>query len=233
METNYQRAYQWISDQVKDQIIGGRFKLPDTTFGVVRLLEEWGFDCIDDHGRSVYSGTDELAEKMAERAWQDPEVFEICCYLCSNSQVIGRPLPRAFELFSAAVLRIAARPARKGRPPTRWLERERIFNLAKEVSATFGLPLTRNEASSAISAADVVAEALTHCGRPTSFEEVRRLLISPQAKAFRDEVEELAKVRARTAGLDDLVELMGGTPSRRRSQGTDHRSAETDAELDS
>jgi hypothetical protein len=78
------------------------------------------------------------------------------------------------------------------------LEKEYLWRPTHKLVQDYDLLLTRNDASSnRTGACDAVAEALTVCGRKTSFTEIKNLMVHPDNQRFREEFEATRKIVSR------------------------------------
>jgi hypothetical protein len=173
-------------------------------------METEGFEYESDaSGRPIFTGSEYLAAKLVEKAWEVPEVYDLCALLARSSFDAKAYIHEPFAGFISEVLGGRARPKRRGTPPQpKWPEREMLWSLAKQVEQNFGLLLTRNDESKEASACDAVAEALTWCGRETAYSEIKNLFVHPDFAGFRQQVTEMAAARRHRAHIDEIMQKL-------------------------
>jgi hypothetical protein len=138
---------------------------------------------------------------LVSLAKADGEFFDYCAHVCGVNILAGIPLPQLLKKFASDVLKgNASRPKKKRSRPRKkvWLEKEYLWRLTHKLVQDYDLLLTRNDdGSNRTSACDAVAEALTVCGRKTSFTEIKNLMVHPDNQRFREEFEATRKIVSR------------------------------------
>jgi hypothetical protein len=201
-----------VCDIVEDIIEDGDFDYPPSTFAdsifdYSKLIQQKNMKTLNrihrDHESSVhpyYEINPSVAVGLAELARLDGEFFDYLSDVCALNISAGAPLPKPLREFAYSVLKgQLSRPTKGSRPRKKnWLERSLIWSLTLQVVEDYGLVLTRNdEGSHRHSACDAVSEALTVCGRKTTYSEVKNLMVHPDYARLRAEFEVSRSIMAR------------------------------------
>lgn len=202
-------ASEWACDRVEPWVECGELLLPKASFkaALYGLRVAVMYEC-PVSGRPFYSITDEHGEMLVHDAWHDADAFEFTKIVCETNLRARRQLPNVLRTFLCDLLCDRKPPKRKGTRPRNWLEKYFIYTLVKEVSYRFELELTRNDTSPPHSAADILSDALSVCGRPTSFNEVKSLISSRDHATFRSQVTEYERACDERSEIDKLVAQM-------------------------
>lgn len=216
---SYLQATYFLCDLLEDRIDGKVLKGSDSTY-ISAILSFTGLVTLDWIDETVetklnvcknkrfpfYRVQPFLADILARLAESDEHVYDYCVNLCSTNSISGMSLPYTLRVFASRVLGgDIARPTKSSRPIKKnWMEQLLLYHAALEVSKLYGLYLTRNdEGSNKYSACDAVAEALTICGRPTKYSEIKYLVVHPDRGAFRTQAEAFFKVSKRWGGISE------------------------------
>jgi hypothetical protein len=213
---SYLEATYFLCDLFEDQIDEGALKGSESTYisSILSFTKLVTLDYVDEEvetSRKIpknkrlpfYRVQPFLADILAHLSATDEHVYDYCIELCRTNALAGVPLPYLLRIFSSQVLsQDVCRPSRRSRPVKKiWMEQLLFYHAALEVTRVYGLFLTRNdEGSNKHSACDALAEALTICGRPTTYSEIKYLAVHPDRTAFRSQAEAFFKISKRWSG---------------------------------
>ncbi len=133
------------------------------------------------------------AEWLYSQADRSKGAFDLLCNLVVSRIVRGEPLSQVLRTFAG--LRVAGEfepPKSSKKMAKNFVQNLYLICLADRVSEDFGLTLTRNEASPALSACDAVAFALCNLGHYRTSRAIKELVVNPSSKALRLHRQELA-----------------------------------------
>ncbi len=215
---DYRNATNYVCDRVEELIVDGKIDYPESTVGDSILgfskniqqnhRQLNAFETAEQHDKSFtlyFEVQPHIANLLVNLALSEESFFDYCLEICSTNLRSDMPLPEGLRIFASAVLSgHAKRPKRRSRPRKKnWLELGLLWSLTLELVADYGLKLTRNdEGSNKHSACDAVAEALTVCGRETSYTEIKNLMVHPDKEQLRKEFVASRKMMVRWASFD-------------------------------
>ncbi len=206
--TSYQDATRWACDQVEEKIVDGRLDFPECTFAETLIEVAAGLELVQpEDAESYYLVTEQLAEHLWLLSMENDEFFDFCARMCATNLLADAPLPECLRIFASQVLSgDLKRPTPPNRPRTRnWLEQMFLWSTIKGIEQKFDLNITRNDVpASSYSACDVMAEALTVCGRKTKYSEIKNLMVHKNSQRFREEILAYVQIgrRKNLRGLD-------------------------------
>jgi hypothetical protein len=195
-------ATRYLCDAFEDKISNGILNFPESTFASYIVNISGGFKLeknlwipetpnqIHPSGGNAYVIEEFTAIYLTSLAFQVDEFYDVCAQLCAHNISFWAPLPPTMRTFAEDVLLgNISRPSKRSRPRKKnWLERYYLWSTTLEVGRLFNLKLTKDpDLSDRDSASHAVAEALTVCGRPTTYDEIKRLMVHPDNSRLRKE----------------------------------------------
>jgi len=198
---NYRHATSKLCDFFEDLIVDGEIKIPSYTFAdaIARGFPglEWQ---TDGTFGSRYIVAPPVALMLIKLARSDYRFYDLCVEICVCNIDSQSTLPDALSYFTIEVLKGKwLRPRNRGRERKKtWLRDAFLFSQVRSTMRVFNLPATRNDVSAQVSACDAVAEALTICGRKTTYDFVKGLWTHADKKTFREEMDLVERFREDT-----------------------------------
>lgn len=156
------------------------------------LFLELGFQPSETAGGLVFRAPVEALEQLAERAKSEPAARSLLRQHLIRRLKAGVPLAMIESKAAAAFLddRFPSLPARPGPKQANHFERDfHIFVLARHIEETFGLSLTRNDASKVQrSACDAISVAYRQVGlHEVTYAAVKAIIFRPDLQKRIDE----------------------------------------------
>lgn len=204
MNRSYLDATVFAADLVEPHISDGKLDFPDGTFadsvlhysGHLKLKKKHGLnllhpDCLQSE-TSFFEISLPMAYLLAGLAGRFGDFYDFCSEVCAHNVYASADLPEPLRLFAYAKLcGHKSRPPASGAPRKRdWLQKNFLWSVTRQIELKFKLKLTRNDVTKEkMSASDVVAEALSTCGRRTKYSEIKNLMVHPDYSQFRAEFE--------------------------------------------
>lgn len=197
MSKSLNEAAVFATDLVEEHVVDGKLNFPETTFADLVLLWSSGVKLKDmrqpywngaSHYYEVSSG---MAFCLAKLASSELHFYQACARICAANVFAGVPIPQGLEAHAAGILdgRICA-PKPMGPPRQRnFLEKQFLLRTIELTAERFDIDQTQDDGSErGESSCDIVAKALTVCGRKTRYTELKNLATHPNHKRLRKEI---------------------------------------------
>ncbi|WP_139816212.1 hypothetical protein [Planktotalea arctica] len=205
-------ATTYVCDTFEEDIVDGRLNYPESTFaesvfgGSAQLDLQTGYNLNRLHPDYEISKVEyyelklPVAQYLVALAHSDGDFYDFCCKIAAANLRAKRSIPEPLVAFASLVLEgLVSKPKKRSRPRKKdWSEKYSLWNVTLQVVEKFDLELTRNdETAGHISACDAVAEALTLCGRPTTYGQIKNLMVHPDHSRLRKEFIVSTKIKSR------------------------------------
>ncbi|MGJ8625275.1 MAG: hypothetical protein ACSHW1_21235, partial [Yoonia sp.] len=196
--TNYQEIVNSLASELTE-LMGGNEVIgtlqPHNTFSGVFISKGCSIETYDvEHeGESgfAYRVSEDKAWHLVTMALRDADVFDLCKQIVASNVFAGEPLPIGLRHFAFCILYGQYKrptPAHR-KSQIDFTLHITIYQLINTAIIKFGMKLTRNDESAAVSACDAVSDALTKSGINYSFSQIKALCVSPRKQKIRNKVQ--------------------------------------------
>jgi hypothetical protein len=209
MNPDFQGAVCYVQKILKPYVSGGQLVFP--AIEPMEVIFRWELRIVqvsDDLG-AKYICPEGAAEWLYSKADHNKGAFDLLCHIVATRLFRNEPLSPQLRTFAG--LRVAGEiepPKSSTKVAKNHVQNLYLICLAYRAAEDFGLTLTRNEVSAALSACDAVAQALSNLGHQRTWRAIKELIVNPSSEALRSHKQQLELTIAKMKiECPDLLEL--------------------------